>query len=410
MKRDKKKSPLRIAVVTETYPPEVNGVARTVQRSVQGILARGHRVDLFRPRQEGPALVRNGNLTQHLLAGLRMPFYPEVQIGMPAYPSLLASWKQDRPEIVHIITEGPLGLAALLAARKLKIPVLSDYRTNFQQYARHYSVGFVHSIADGYMRGFHNRTQQTLCPTHQIRDDLLARGYKNLSVIGRGVDTSAFSPVRRSAELRRNWGIGRDGRAVLYVGRIAAEKNIALAIDAFRSMQEIDPKLKMILVGDGPQRQRLEAGNPDLIFVGMKRGPELADYYASGDIFLFPSVTETFGNVILEAMASKLALVSYDYAAAREKLEDGVSAALAPMEDRAAYIRKACDLAADRGLVNEYRSKAFAVSRQCSWDLVIREIEDLYYRFREPRRLTQRLAPEQSRDEFAQAVPRMVKV
>ena len=196
---------------------------------------------------------------------------------------------------------------------------------------------------------------------------------------------------------------------MIYVGRIAAEKNIDLAITAFRAMQQVDSKLKMVLVGDGPQRARIEAANPDLIFAGMRRGQELAEYYASGDIFLFPSTTETFGNVITEAMASKLALVSYDYAAAREKLKDGESAALAPFDDRAAFIQKACELAGDRALVNEYRARAFAISRQCSWERLIRQMEDIYLSHSEaapePRRLPRATpAPRKRPERIAQRV------
>ncbi len=381
MKRNQQKRNLRIAVVTETYPPEVNGVARTVQRMVQGLLARGHRIDLFRPRQQGPALIRNGDLTQHLFPGLRMPFYPEVQIGMPALPSLLETWRENRPDLVHIITEGPLGMAALLAARQLDLPTLSDYRTNYQQYARHYRVGFIHRLAEGYMRTFHNLTNGTLCPTHEIKTYLAGRGFENLNVIGRGVDTASFSPMRRSIELRKSWGLHREGRAVLYVGRIAPEKNIDLAITAFRSMQTIDSKLRMVVVGDGPGRGRLQKNNPDLIFAGMKRGRDLSEFYASGDIFLFPSATETFGNVILEAMASKLAVVAFDYAAAREKLVDGVSAALAPPGRPDVFIEKANEMARDRSLTTEFRGRAFAISRQCSWERIIRELETLYREF-----------------------------
>jgi glycosyltransferase involved in cell wall biosynthesis len=409
MKPAPNKHLMKIAVVTETYPPEVNGVARTVQKMVQGLLARGHRVDLFRPRQKGPALVRNGKLTQHLVAGMHVPFYPEVQIGVPAYRTLVKSWRRNRPDMVHIITEGPLGLAALLAARKLDIPMLSDYRTNYQQYAKHYRVSFVHGFAESYMRRFHNRTNGTLCPTHEMRDYLASRGFQNLSVVGRGVDVAAFSPMHRSAELRKSWNLGRDGRAVLYVGRIAPEKNIDLAIEAFKAMQQVDPKLKMVLVGDGPSRKILEETHPDLIFAGMKRGEELSEYYASGDIFLFPSVTETFGNVILEAVASKLALVSFDYAAAKEKLEDGVSAALAPLGRNDIFIEKACELARDRGLVQDLRREGFAVSKQCSWEYIIRQIEDLYLEHRKPRIQKPTLVParnaaEAERDPIARIV------
>ena len=144
-----------------------------------------------------------------------------------------------------------------------------------------------------------------------MRDTLALDGYQNLQVVARGVDTTLFHPGKRSDELRSQWGVAEDGLAVIYVGRISAEKNLPLVLRTFKAMQAVNPKLKLVMVGDGPVRAELQRQNPEYIFAGMRTGEDLAAHYASGDIFLFPSMTETYGNVTVEAMASGLAVVAY---------------------------------------------------------------------------------------------------
>ena len=154
------------------------------------------------------------------------------------------------------------------------------------------------------MRNFHNRTDTTLVPTQELRDTLAQDGYQNLQVVARGVDTTLFHPDKRSAELRQQWGVADDELAIIYVGRISPEKNLPLVLLTFKAMQVCNSKLKLVLVGDGPVRAELQRQNPEYIFAGMRTGEDLAAHYASGDIFLFPSMTETYGNVTVEAMAS----------------------------------------------------------------------------------------------------------
>src|SRR5262245_52180320 len=305
---------LRIAVVTETYPPEVNGVAKTAARFVEGLRGLGHEVQVMRPRQSA---ADQGDV---LLRGISIPCYSDLKIGLPAKRALQRMWSFRRPDIVHIVTEGPLGWSALQAAAKLKLPVVSDFRTNFHSYSSHYGVGWLKKPILSYLRRFHNRTLCTIVPTAAMRGELAALGFQRLRVIARGIDTQLFSPARRDAGLRASWGAGPDESVLLYVGRLAAEKNLSTVVAAY----EKAAGTKLVLVGDGPERRDLQARLPNAVFAGIRTGVDLAAHYASGDLFLFPSLTETYGNVTLEAMASGLAVVAFDYAAAGELIESGV--------------------------------------------------------------------------------------
>jgi len=334
---------MRIAMVTETYPPEVNGVALTVAGLVRGLGAAGHRVQVVRPRQATAADVNRDEDTV-LMRGLRVPLYPGLRIGLPGTRRLRALWKSERPDAVYIATEGPLGRSALRAARELGIPAVTGFHTRFDDFARHYGLGLVAPAVFAYLRRFHRRAQATLVPTSELRDFLDRAGFGRVVLLRRAVDAALFNPARRDAALRNVWGLANDQLAVLHVGRIAPEKNLALAVRAFRAIGEVRPDAKFIWIGDGPARALLQARNPDFVFAGMQHGEALARHYASGDLFLFPSLTETFGNVTLEALASGVPTVAFDYGAAREHLCDACGRR-APFGDDDAFVIAARDLA-----------------------------------------------------------------
>jgi glycosyltransferase involved in cell wall biosynthesis len=369
-------SPLRVAVVTETYPPEINGVARTVGLMVEALHERGHDVRLIRPRQrEERAPLPNGGPRERLVAGFPIPFYRHLQMGFAPPRLLRGEWTQWRPDLVHVVTEGPLGWAAVGAARRLGIPVCSDFHTNFHSYSRHYGFGMLAGVVSRYLRALHNRADCTLVPTTEMRASLEALAFERVKVVGRGVDTGLFSPARRSERLRATWGCRGSETVALYVGRLAPEKNLGLFIEAALATRAVDPSLRVVLVGDGPQSAELRARHPDFVFAGMRTGGDLAEHYASADVFLFPSVTETFGNVTLEAMASGLAVVAYDYAAARQYLRDDVSGLLAPLDDPTAFVRAAARLAGDPELRSRLRSRARRVAEAASWRRAFDDLE-----------------------------------
>ncbi|MEP6632816.1 MAG: glycosyltransferase family 1 protein [Luteimonas sp.] len=338
---------MRYAIVTETYPPEVNGVALTVQGLERGLRSLGHDVDVVRPRQSADA----GSVTRDLLMrSLPLPRYPDLRVGLPATQTLRKHWERRRPDAIYVATEGPLGWSALRAARRLSIPAATGFHTRFDQYMRDYGAAFLQGTALRWMRRFHNGADATLVPTRELQSFLQSAGFEKVVRLPRAVDTALFDPARRDAALRTAWGLSKDALAVIYVGRIAAEKNLGLAIEAFRALQQQRPDVRYIWIGDGPLRESLQRKHPDFVFCGVQRDTALARHFASGDLFLFPSHSETFGNVTLEAMASGVPTVAFDYGAAREMLRDGTHGAAIADGDDAGFRAAALRIGEDRDL------------------------------------------------------------
>ncbi|CAM2942354.1 group 1 glycosyl transferase [Ectopseudomonas mendocina] len=363
---------LHIALISETFPPEINGVANTLGRLVDGLLGRGHRVQLIRPRQDiDHAQDADDDLL--LTRGWPLPGYPGLQWGQSSLHKLLRRWQRQRPDVLYIATEGPLGLSALRAARRLAIPVVSGFHTNFQQYTGHYGIGLLTRAMTNYLRWFHNRTQLTLVPSIGQKVDLERRDFERLALLARGVDSQLFHPRRRSEALRESWGLGPDDLAVLHVGRLAAEKNLGLLVKAFRALQTAHPhrRMRLILVGDGPLRTSLQAQLPEALFCGLQRGETLAEHYASGDLFLFPSLSETFGNVVLEALASSLGVVAFDQAAAAQHIHHGHNGLLAHPGDEAGFCEAACELLSDAEVLRHIRLNARRHASHLSWDDIV---------------------------------------
>jgi len=373
------RSPLRIAVVTETYPPEVNGVATSVARIVHGMRERGHRVQLIRPSQHGEAASPGADDGLEILTcGMPIPMYGQLRMGLPAQARLARIWAGRRPDVVHLATEGPLGWSALRAARALQLPVCSDFRTNFHAYGRYYGVGLLTRPIMAYLRHFHNQCQSTMVPTTAMQQQLADAGLQRLAVVARGVDTRLFHPARRSHALRREWGVHDDEPVVLHVGRLAPEKNLGVVLQAFDSIRSVRPRARLVFVGDGPSRAALQARCPDAVFAGFRRGEDLAACYASSDLFLFPSLTETFGNVTTEAMASGLAMVAFDDAAAGALIRHGVSGLLAAPDDVPGFLQCAADIA-----VNAHWRRAMGAAARnrvadMGWDVIMAAIEQVY--------------------------------
>jgi glycosyltransferase involved in cell wall biosynthesis len=364
--------PLRIAYVTETYPPELNGVSLTVERTVRYLRGRGHIVELIRPRQPGEGALDAGDELR--TAGYAIPVYRELRFGLSRVAPLVSRFRRTAPDLVHLATPGPLAWAALAAARALDIPATSDFRTNFHQYSRYYGMSALATPVLGLLRRFHNLTQRTFVPTRASARELAAAGFHNLTTVGRGVDTQHFTRAARSEALRREWDAGA-APVLLMVGRLAAEKNVELGLRAFEQARLAAPSLRLVVVGDGPARARLEAAYPHARFVGVQRGAALAAHYASADLFLFPSLSDTFGNVVMEALASSLPVVAFAVAAAAEHVQDGVAGRLVAPNDEAAFIAAVAALALPGAVSEPLRAAALAAARRATWPEVLARFE-----------------------------------
>jgi glycosyltransferase involved in cell wall biosynthesis len=372
---------MRISIVTETYPPEVNGVALTVHSLAHGMVTRGHTVQVVRPRR--PDAAEDTSVQTLAVRGAALPRYPGLRFGLPAGGRLFRDWKNAQPDAIYIATEGPLGWSAMNAARRLGIAVCTGFHTRFDDYVGHYGLGWLTPLVVAHLRRFHNRAAATLVPTRALADELGKLGIDNAYLLRRAVDTTLFHPQRRDAGLREAWGVGADDPVVIYVGRIAPEKNLELAVQAFRKLQARVPNARYVWVGDGPARAELAAANPDFIFVGTRLGVELARHYASADLFLFPSLTETFGNVTLEAMASGIAVVAFDQGAAHEHIANGISGMRVPANDPNGFIGAAFALGVDEVLRGAMRQNARMAVAALAPEAVIADFESLLLRLAE---------------------------
>jgi glycosyltransferase involved in cell wall biosynthesis len=367
---------LKIALVTETFPPEINGVAMTLSHLVEGLAHRGHLVTVCRPRQKSTDTPRaDGLYGEQLFPSVPIPGYAFLRLGLPARGRLIRLWRAERPDLVHIATEGPLGYSALLAARKLGLPVSSSFHTNFHSYSRHYGFAFLTRPALAYLRHFHNRTRITLSPTVELNDELTRDGFRDMRLMSRGVNTRVFSPALRSDSLRASLGVSPTDLLIVHVSRLAAEKNYPLLFESFAAIRAARPDAKLVVVSDGPLRKKLTRQNPHARFTGFLSREALADHYASADLFLYPSLTETFGNVTTESMASGLPVVAFNYAAAARFIRHGENGWLVPFGDRAAFLDSAVNVARAPDLRARLGPAARRTAEGISWDFVIDQLE-----------------------------------
>lgn len=358
---------MRIDIVTDTFAPDVNGVAMTLGRLSDGLRKRGHIVHIIRTGGE-----RKAGETR--APSIPLPGYKEVRVGLPGPFKLRKRWLKRRPDAIYVATESPLGISAIKAARVLGIPVAAGFHTNFHQYMEQYRLGSLQPATMNYLKRVHSRAAVTMAPTPDVVEMLEREGFPNVALLGRGVDIELFSPAKRCASLRAGWNAREGSPVALVVGRVAAEKNLSLAMDCFRRMREVVPDLQCVCVGDGPIREQLASKHPFVHFVGVQTGEDLGRHYASADILLFPSETETFGNVLLEGMASGLVTVSYDYAASGKYVAHGVNGLKAPKGDASAYEALACE--ALRYWQGGMRKQARDSVEALGWDKVVDVFED----------------------------------
>ncbi len=319
---------LHLCIVSETYPPEINGVALTVQSMVENLVRLGHRVSLIRPQPKQAQAQVSDSQTQFPMfaelqvGALALPRYPGLQLGKPATARIREHLQTQQVDAVYVATEGPLGWSARRAALALRTPLITGFHTRFDLYMAHYRAAWLGKLARSYLRYFHSRADLTVAPTEELTLALHQMGIPKAIHLQRGVNTERFNPALRCQALRASWGAGEATPVIIGVGRIAAEKNLPMLLATYQQHAK-HHDTKLVIVGDGPLKAELQQQHPNVIFTGQLLGAELARAYASADIFAMPSLSETFGNVTLEAMASSLAVVAFDYGAAKAFVSHG---------------------------------------------------------------------------------------
>jgi len=305
--RNKGTTVMRIAIITENFLPKLDGVTRTLAKLLEHLQQTGHSTMLLGP-DSGMEEYAGAEIVG--TAGLPFPFYPELKFNF-FRPLFMRRLGEFRPDIIHLVDPVILGATGLAAARFFNVPLVSSYHTNLAAYCEHFGFSLLTRPMWSYNRFVHNQCTMTFCPSPSTAAMLRLEGFEHLRIWPRGVDTSIFKPERRSAKLRASW-LGRETEnktVLLYVGRVSWEKNLRLLVQAYRGMNHSNCHL--VIVGEGPASVEMQQELADLpvTFTGYLTGEALATAYASSDIFAFPSRTETFGQVVLEAMASGLPVV-----------------------------------------------------------------------------------------------------
>jgi glycosyltransferase involved in cell wall biosynthesis len=370
---------MRILYCTDTFLPEVNGVTTVLATMRDGLRRRGHEVFVTAPAYGQPT---SDESQVRRLPAMPCPGYPQVRLSWPWWRGLGREFDRFSPDLVHAVTEGPLGLFGRSYARRRRLPLATSFHTDFPRYAAHYLGRAAVAPTRAWLARFHSAAQLTQTPSATTQTELLAMGVPHAVVWGRGVDASWFRPDRRSDARRAAREVA--GRVlVLHVGRLAVEKDVETLIGAFvRARDRLGDRAAFLVAGDGPRAAMVRSALPFAQHLGFLARGALADLYADADIFVFPSSTETCGLVALEAMAAGLPVIGADAGGVRENLRQGLTGFLVPARDAAGFAARIVELAEDepqRRAMHE-AARAFAVGRD--WARELDELEAAYARLR----------------------------
>lgn len=370
---------MRIALFSEVYWPMVSGVGVVLPRLADALTARGHAVRVYTATYPTPDdLCPRPEIHQSPSA----PFflYPDVQWAFPRPGEIAADLRAFSPDLVHVATEFAMGLTGVRAAQQLRVPVVASAHTDYERYATRYGMGWVVDWGWPYMRWFYRQTRKVLAPSRFYEAHLNQRGISNTGIWTRGVDRVAFSPAHRSDDWRRRFGVGADDVMVTYIGRLAAEKNIGLLLDAWEALGPRRRGAQLVLAGRGPMEEEiLERRLPGVHLAGLLRGEALSAAYASGDIFVFPSTTETFGNSLLEAMAAGQACVTAGAGGLLEFAEHGVNSWVAAPESVGATADAIARLIDDPSLRRSLAEGGRTTALARDWDQIFDRLVDEEY-------------------------------
>lgn len=373
---------MRLALCTDTFLPEVNGVTTVLAQMRDGMRARGHEVLVLAPRYQHPLADESGI---HRLGAIPAPGYPQVRLSWPWFRGLGHRLDAFQPDVIHAVTEGPLGLFSRRYALRHAVPLVSSFHTDFPRYAARYLGRWAVGPTRRYLRWFHSVASFTQTPSEITRDELRTLGLPRATVWGRGVDTTLFRPDRRSAERRAV--LGAEGRViVLHVGRLAVEKDVETLVAAFAHARLVlGERAVFCIAGDGPRAAYVRHATPWARHLGFIDRGTLADLYADADLFVFPSPTETCGLVALEALASGLPVIGADAGGSSDNLREGITGRIMEAGSASAFAEAIVQLAEDHSqrLAMREAARAFAIGRD--WARELDRLVEAYDRLDETR-------------------------
>lgn len=341
---------MRIALVTDTYCPQVNGVTTVVRRIADVVRAAGHAVAVVGPRYPRGPRDGAGGPEELRIPSVAFPPYPSIRLSLPRTRRVSRFLDRFAPDLVHVATEGPLGVVGRRYALQRGVPLVTSFHTDFPRYARSYGTPWLAPLVWQWLVRFHRPSRLIHTPGEGVWEELRGRGLEQAVVWGRGVDVGFFRPYRRDIGWRRWMAGGDDTAVVLHVGRLAPEKNLDVLADAWiRAHAELGQRATFVIAGEGPVARSLVARLPFVRQLGFVDREALARMYASADLCVLPSQTETCGLVALEAMASGIPVVAADAGGLRESVRQGHNGCLVPPHDAAAFARAIVQLVTDPG-------------------------------------------------------------
>jgi glycosyltransferase involved in cell wall biosynthesis len=369
--------PLRVALVTSSYAYIQDGVALTLNRLVAFLEAQGVEVLVFTPTAEKPTFAYPGEVVS--IASIPLPLRPEYRLPLGLTKSARARLEAFKPDILHVTAPDFLGHQAVALGEKLGLPIVASYHTRYETYLTHYGFGLIADLIGRRINAFYRRCREVYVPSESMAEALAANGDPGkVRLWTRGVDTARFDPARRSAAWRREHGIGGDEVVLLFASRLVREKRLATLADMFSRLEAAGVRCRAVIVGDGPERESLAKALPDALFLGFLTGDALPDAYANADLFVFPSDTETFGSVTLEAMASGLPTLCADATGSRSLVDPGVTGFLEPADSGEAFYRRARQLIEDPDRRRAMSLTARERSLRFSWDEAMATLLDRY--------------------------------
>ena len=369
---------MRVALYTDTFYPQINGVSNTVYRLANYMKKNKIPYKIFAPHYPGD----NGhNYDFNICRFLSMPFpfYPECRLSIPYYPKLLREMDDFKPDIIHSITQSGIGCSGLRYAKEKNIPFVASFTTNFSMYLKYYKLQYLEEALWGYLKWFHSNAYANFCPSQDTIESLEPKGISNLKIATRGIDIELFSPLKRSEKFRNKYGL--NGKtSFLYAGRLAPEKDLDTLVQSANEIYSKFPAESIfVIVGDGPMREQLAAEMPpNTVFTGYLKGEALSEAYASADVFVFPSGTETLGNVVLEAMASGLPVIAVNSGGVKENVLNGYNGIMCRYKDKHEFASAMERFIEDEALKTIMSQNARAYTLSKTWDKVFDKLMDDY--------------------------------
>jgi glycosyltransferase involved in cell wall biosynthesis len=365
---------LRIAYFTDTFYPQVNGVTNTLNKL--NIYLKKNNIEqmFFAPEYYTDTnVIPLDNIKR--FKSVNLPFYPECRLSLPFYSKLSVAADKFKPDLIHIVTPIGIGLAGLKYAEERSIPIVSSYHTNFDVYLKYYKLELFKDVLWNFLKWFHNKCTINFCPSMDTKDILESKGINDVKIWARGIDPKIFNPMHRDYSLRKNLLKGNE-LLFLYVGRLALEKDLDILIESIKKINKIHPgKSRFIIAGDGPFAPFLRENAPDnVVFTGYLRGEELSTMYASCDAFVFPSSTETFGNVVLEAMASGLPVIAANSGGVKDNIKEGYTGILCESRNIESFTSAISNFIQNEILLKSMSANARQSILSKSWDRIFDQL------------------------------------